>query len=73
MDQKLHDTIFKGKGQQRRDSETCSVCSMPAEFTCKMCGKKVCRRHFDPAKGICTMCKVSREREEHRFEEPPHW
>ncbi len=39
-------------------SPTCEVCGeAPASFKCRICGRLVCRKHFDMNHGICVVCR----------------
>jgi hypothetical protein len=35
---------------------SCSICSAPALNSCAMCGRLICRTHYDAATGLCTHC-----------------
>ncbi len=38
--------------------EKCEIClTRPAEYTCSLCGRRVCREHYDEHKGICHACR----------------
>ncbi len=34
----------------------CEICGSEAEYTCSMCGRRVCSRHYDRGKGLCAYC-----------------
>ncbi|MCE4624433.1 MAG: hypothetical protein F7C35_01025 [Desulfurococcales archaeon] len=37
---------------------TCEVClENPGEYRCKVCGRIVCRQHYNPETGTCTFCE----------------
>ncbi|MCC6010785.1 MAG: hypothetical protein LM556_00050 [Desulfurococcaceae archaeon] len=39
---------------------SCEVCSYkPAEYTCRICGRKVCREDYVAESGICTVCEAT--------------
>lgn len=42
----------------------CSECGRPARYTCRMCGRLVCARHFDARTGLCTRCADGAGRED---------
>ena len=33
----------------------CHICGNPAEISCKMCGRLVCKKHH--REGICDVCR----------------
>jgi hypothetical protein len=38
-------------------SELCEVCGeAEATHTCRLCGRKVCDKHFDSKTGLCAIC-----------------
>ena len=40
----------------------CMICgTRPAADSCSMCGRVVCREHFDPLTGLCTACSAGRK------------
>ncbi|WP_456473750.1 hypothetical protein [Candidatus Pyrohabitans sp.] len=36
----------------------CTICGKPARFTCSLCGRLVCERHY--VAGMCTECRVGK-------------
>ncbi len=35
----------------------CEICyEKEAEYVCKICGRKVCRNHYKPESGLCSLC-----------------
>ncbi|MCX6707603.1 MAG: hypothetical protein NT001_05700 [Candidatus Woesearchaeota archaeon] len=40
----------------------CMMCgSKPAADSCSMCGRVVCKEHFDASTGLCTSCSSGRK------------
>ncbi|MGI0100512.1 MAG: hypothetical protein ACREBH_02220 [Candidatus Micrarchaeaceae archaeon] len=39
----------------------CRVCGAVARHKCSLCGKMVCRRHYDKAHRTCTECMSGRK------------
>ncbi len=40
--------------------ETCEICHVnEAVFTCRLCKRRVCREHYDEARGLCVVCSSS--------------
>ncbi len=38
----------------------CEICGeKEATHTCRLCGRRVCDEHYDPATGLCTICSQS--------------
>lgn len=35
----------------------CHICGGRAEHTCRMCGRPVCKKHYDSETGICDSCR----------------
>lgn len=35
----------------------CHICGGWAEHTCRMCGRPVCKKHYDSETGICDSCR----------------
>ena len=35
----------------------CNICSLPANLTCRICGRVVCDRCMDGLAGICNDCR----------------
>ncbi|MDD1770628.1 MAG: hypothetical protein LUO79_06040 [Methanomassiliicoccales archaeon] len=42
----------------------CMICGKPAMFTCAICGRLVCREHYNSAYGMCTVCAPKTKRAE---------
>ncbi|HOO54380.1 MAG TPA: hypothetical protein PLY09_07170 [Methanothrix sp.] len=39
----------------------CNICGRAGKlFTCRLCGRLVCARCFDPAVGVCRQCSGGR-------------
>jgi predicted ATP-dependent serine protease len=36
---------------------TCGICGAEALFTCRSCGRDVCRQHFSHYTGRCPVCE----------------
>lgn len=42
-------------------STKCEICSVnPAEYTCRMCGRRVCSEDYDEEEELCKICKTAR-------------
>lgn len=40
--------------------DRCEICHVnEAKFTCRLCKRRVCRDHYDEAKGLCVVCSSS--------------
>ncbi len=38
----------------------CAVCTKPAFFACRSCGKPTCDAHYNPKTGLCSACEGGR-------------
>ncbi len=41
-------------------SQLCEICGeVEAKYTCRLCGRRVCSKHFNSNRGICSVCEMS--------------
>ncbi|MEM1718936.1 MAG: hypothetical protein QXF49_06245 [Thermosphaera sp.] len=44
----------------RETSGYCEICDVErAELVCRVCGRKVCKSHFDTERGVCAICATT--------------